>query len=173
MLSTIYFRVNKNSQKGDNYECKNAYYYVKSFEKLIITRGIMFQTKRTIEFSMCDTAGILFFSRVFELFHSAYEEFIQSGDLEIDYFKFEKYAVPVLKIEADFKAPIKLHETLNIVIKVTQIKNSTFELTTNLIDENETIRATVKSVHIFVHIHDFSKANIPNDILQILITHQD
>ncbi|NOX66356.1 MAG: acyl-CoA thioesterase [Chlorobi bacterium] len=133
----------------------------------------MFQTKRTIEFSMCDTAGILFFSRVFELFHSAYEEFIQTGDLEIDYFKFEKYAVPILKIEADFKAPIKLHETLNIAISVTQIKDSTFELTTNLIDENDMIRAVVKSVHIFVNINDFSKTDIPNDILQILLANQD
>ncbi len=133
----------------------------------------MFKTKRTIEFSMCDAAGILFFSRVFELFHSAYEEFIQTGELEIDYFKFEKYAVPVLKIEADFKAPIKLHETLNIAIKVTQIKDSTFELTTKFIDNNDTIRAIVKSVHIFVNIRDFSKTNIPNDIRQILISNQD
>lgn len=133
----------------------------------------MFQTKRTIEFSMCDTAGILFFSRVFELFHSAYEEFIQTGDLEIDYFKFEKYAVPILKIEADFKAPIRLHETLNIVITVTQVKDSTFELTTNFIDENGTIRAIVKSVHIFVNINDFSKTNIPDDIRQILISNRD
>jgi len=133
----------------------------------------MFQTKRTIEFSMCDTAGILFFSRVFELFHSAYEEFIQTGDLEIDYFKFEKYAVPILKIEADFKAPIRLHETLNIVITVTQAKDSTFELTTNFIDENGTIRAIVKSVHIFVNINDFSKTNIPDDIRQILISNRD
>lgn len=133
----------------------------------------MFQTKRTIEFSMCDRAGILFFSRIFELFHSAYEEFIQTGDLEIDYFKFEKYAVPVLKIEADFKAPIKLHEILTIIIKVTKIKDSTFELTTNFIDENDTIRATVKSVHIFVNITDFSKTKIPNDIRQTLIANQD
>jgi YbgC/YbaW family acyl-CoA thioester hydrolase len=161
--------VNKNTQKRDNIECKNAYYYVKYFEKLTINRGIMFQTKRTIEFSMCDAAGILFFSRVFELFHSAYEEFIQTGDLEIDYFKFEKYAVPVLKIEADFKAPIRLHETLNIVIRVTQIKDSTFELTTDLVDEKGTTRATVKSVHIFVNINDFSKTNIPDDIRQILV----
>ena len=139
----------------------------------MISRGIMFQTKRVIEFSMCDAAGILFFSRVFELFHSAYEEFVLSGDLEIDYFKFEKYAVPILKIEADFKAPIKLHEVINIVIKATEVKNSTFELTTHLVDENDTIRAVVKSIHIFVNIKDFSKTDIPDDIRQILIANQD
>ncbi len=80
--------------------------------------------------------------------------------------------MPVLKIEADFKAPIKLHEVINIIIKVTEVKNSTFELTTHLVDDNNAIRAIVKSVHIFVEIKDFSKIDIPDDIRQILITNQ-
>lgn len=133
----------------------------------------MFQTKREIEFSMCDSAKVLFFSRVFELFHSAYEEFIITSNLENDYFNSEKYAIPILKIEADFKLPIKLHESIIIIIDVTQIKNSTFELTTHLIDGNDITRAIVKSVHIFVEKGDFSKIDIPTDFRELLITNQD
>lgn len=133
----------------------------------------MFQTKREIEFSMCDSAKVLFFSRVFELFHSAYEEFIITSNLENDYFNSEKYAIPILKIEADFKLPIKLHESIIIIIDITQIKNSTFELTTHLIDGNDITRAIVKSVHIFVEKGDFSKIDIPTDLRELLITNQD
>ena len=141
--------------------------------QITIDRGIMFQTKRVIEFSMCDSARVLFFSRVFELFHSAYEEFIVTSDLENDYFNSEKYAIPILKIEADFKLPIKLHESVTIIINVTQIKNSTFELTTHLIDENDITKAIVKSVHIFVDKSNFSKKEIPTDFRELLIANQD
>ena len=133
----------------------------------------MFQTKRVIEFSMCDNAGVLFFSRVFELFHSAYEEFIIISDLENDYFNSKEFAVPLINIEADFKLPIKLHDIVNIVIEVTGIKNSSFELTTHLIDESDTARAIVKSVHIFVDKKTFSKREIPTDFRELLSSNQD
>jgi len=132
----------------------------------------MFQTKRVIEFSMCDNAGFLFFSRVFELFHSAYEEFIITSDLENDYFNSKEFAIPLIKIEADFKAPIKLHDVINIVIIVTEVKNSTFELTTHLIDESDTTRAIVKSVHVFVDKKTFSKREIPTDFRELLNANQ-
>ena len=132
----------------------------------------MFQTKRVIEFSMCDNAGVLFFSRVFELFHSAYEEFIITSNLENDYFNNRKYAVPILNIEADFKTPIKLHDIVNIFIKASELKNSTFELTTHLIDESDTTRAIVKSVHVFVDKKTFSKREIPIDFRELLNANQ-
>lgn len=133
----------------------------------------MFQTKRVIEFSMCDNAGVLFFSRVFELFHSAYEEFIYTSVLENDYFNSNEFAIPLIKIEADFKLPIKLHETVNISIYVTQIKNSTFELTTHLSDENDIAKAIITSVHIFVNKKDFLKREIPTEFQQLLSANQD
>ena len=133
----------------------------------------MFQTKRVIEFSMCDNAGVLFFSRVFELFHSAYEEFIQISTLENDYFNSKEFAVPLINIEANFKLPIKLHETVNIFIEVTGIKNSSFELTTHLSDDSEITKAIVKSVHIFVDKNDFSKREMPSEFQQLLSANQD
>ena len=133
----------------------------------------MFQTKRVIEFSMCDNAGVLFFSRVFELFHSAYEEFIITSDLENDYFNSKEFAIPLINIEADFKLPIKLHDIVNIIIEVTGIKKSSFELTTHLIDDDEITKAIVKSVHIFVDKKKFSKREIPTDFRELLTANQD
>lgn len=133
----------------------------------------MFKTKRTIEFSMCDTAGILFFARIFELFHSAYEEFILSSKFDEDYFEHDELAIPLIRIDADFKAPIKLHETIKIFIGVTEVKNSTFELTTYFIDLKEKTRAIVKSVHIFVEKKNFSKIKIPSDFEKLLLSNQD
>ena len=133
----------------------------------------MFQTKRVIEFSMCDNAGVLFFSRVFELFHSAYEEFIITSDLENDYFNSKEFAIPLINIEADFNLPIKLHDIVNLVIEATGIKNSSFELTTHLIDDDEITKAIVKSVHIFVGKKNFSKREIPTDFRELLSANQD
>jgi len=122
---------------------------------------------------MCDNAGILFFSRIFELFHSAYEEFIQRSKLENDYFNLDDLAIPLVKIEADFKAPIMLHEIMDIAIEVTEIKNSAFELTTHFWDKIEKTRAIVKSVHIFVDKQSFSKKEIPTEFRLLLEANQD
>lgn len=128
----------------------------------------MFETKRTIEFSMCDNEGILFFSRVFELFHSAYEEYIMTNDLTSDYFNHDNFAIPLLKTEAEFKSPIRLHETIKIFIEVSVIKDSSFELTTFFLDLNDTKKAIVKSAHIFVQKDGFNKCNIPEEFRSFL-----
>jgi len=133
----------------------------------------MFQTKRVIEFSMCDNAGVLFFSRVFELFHSAYEELILTSSLKNNYFSLDDIAIPLLKVEAEFKAPIKLHDLVNIVIEVTGIKNSSFELKTLLIDDDDITKAIVKSVHIFVDKKTFQKREIPTEFRKLLDSNQD
>ena len=128
----------------------------------------MFQTKRIIEFGMCDRAGILFFPKIFELFHSAYEEFILSNNLSVDYFNSDHYAIPIIKTVSDFKAPIKLHEEINIAIQVEQVRNSSFELTTFFFDDNNNEKALVSSIHMFVEKRSFNKIKIPSEFIEML-----
>lgn len=128
----------------------------------------MFQTKRTVEFSMCDNEGILFFSRIFELFHSAYEEYIVTSDLSSNYFDHNTFAIPLLKTEVEFKSPIRLHETIKIFIEVSGIKGSSFELTTHFLDLEDMQKAIVKSIHVFVEKDGFQKCEIPKEFRSML-----
>jgi len=111
----------------------------------------MFETERIVEFSMCDSAGILFFAKIFELTHSAYEEFILRSDLEEDYFISKNFAIPLVNATADYLAPIGLHEVIAISISVTEMGNSSFQLTTIFEDgNNNTTIATAKLLDTFL-----------------------
>jgi acyl-CoA thioesterase FadM len=56
----------------------------------------MFVYKKKINFFDCDPAGILFYARVYELCHSAYEAMIETFNLIEDYWANENYVVPII-----------------------------------------------------------------------------
>lgn len=133
----------------------------------------MFKTERIVEFGMCDSAGILFFSKIFDLMHSVYEEFILSSDLENSYFENENFAIPFINATADFNRPIKLHEVLLISISVSKIGNSSFQLATTFTNELDELKATSNTTHVFVSKKDFKKIDMPTEFLDLLNTNKD
>jgi len=132
----------------------------------------MFETERIVEFGMCDSGGILFFARIFELAHSAYEEFILRSDLENNYFEHEEIAIPLISATSDFHKPIKLHEVLEINVVVSKIGNSSFQLTTTFLDELVNAKAIVTTTHVFVDKKEFGKMDIPDEFLSLLKENQ-
>lgn len=133
----------------------------------------MFETERIVEFGMCDSAGILFFSRIFELAHSAYEEFILRSGLINNYFENEEIAIPLISASSDFHKPITLHEVLKINVVVSNIGNSSFQLATTFLDDLKNTKATVATTHIFVDKNEFKKINIPEEFLGLLKENQN
>lgn len=132
----------------------------------------MFETERIVEFGMCDSAGILFFARIFELAHSAYEEFILRSDLENNYFKNAEIAIPLISATSDFCKPITLHEVLEINVIVSKIGNSSFQLTTTFLDELINVKATVRTSHVFIDKKGLKKIDIPDEFLSLLKKNQ-
>jgi len=117
---------------------------------------------------MCDIGGILFFAKIFDLTHSAYEEFVLSSNLKQNYFANKLFAMPLINTSAEFYKPIKLHQELEIKITVSRIGNSSFELTTKFFDETGDTKATVITNHVFVDKVDFKKVDIPNEFKALL-----
>ncbi len=128
----------------------------------------MFETERIVEFSMCDSAGILFFAKIFELAHSAYEEFILRSDLEDEYFASNEVAIPIVSATADYLAPIGLHEIIEISISVTEIGKSSFQLTTFFENSNNDRKAIVKTTHVFISKISSKKTEIHEEFLALL-----
>ncbi|MEP0860246.1 MAG: acyl-CoA thioesterase [Ignavibacterium sp.] len=124
----------------------------------------MFAVKRRINFFDCDPAGIIFFSRLFDFCHSAYEQLIDSFDLDEDYWDNPVYVVPIIHTECDYYRPIKYGDEIEIQLSVSNLKNSSFELTYSLLLNDEKC-AVVKTVHVFVNREDWNKMNIPNNIM--------
>ncbi len=128
----------------------------------------MFETERIIEFGMCDSAGVLFFARIFELTHSVYEEFVLRSNLENNYFENENIVIPLISASSNYHKPITLHEVLKINLVVSKIGNSSFQLTTTFFDELNNAKATVATTHVFVDKGKFKKIDIPDEFLSLL-----
>lgn len=124
----------------------------------------MFAVKRRINFFDCDPAGIIFYSRLFDFCHSAYEQLIDSFELDEDYWDNSVYVVPIVHTECDYYRPIKYGDEIEIQLLVSNLKNSSFELTYSLLLNGEKC-AVVKTVHVFVSREDWNKMNIPDNIM--------
>ncbi len=132
-----------------------------------------FTVKRKINFYDCDAAGVLFFARIYELCHSAYEELIGSFNLKEDYWNNEDYIVPIIKSEASYHKPLRYGELVEIEVKVAQLKSSSFELNYECRNENGEVTNKIRTVHVFVDKKTWKKKEMSNKIKQNFISHID
>ncbi|HEX2868324.1 MAG TPA: acyl-CoA thioesterase [Ignavibacteriales bacterium] len=128
----------------------------------------MFRTEVKINFFDCDPAGIMFYGNIFKVAHQAYEELLQKGNLERDYFKDIEYALPLVHSEADFIKPIFPGKNLTVELRVTILKESSFELSYEVLDNGGDLCARVKTVHVLVLKRDWQKSALPEDLKNCL-----
>ncbi len=133
----------------------------------------MFQHKIKINFYDCDPAGILFFGRVFELSHQAYESMVDSFGLEEDYWNNPEYVVPILNAESHYHRPMKYGDIITIEIKVTNLKSSSFELSYIFLNADLEKCCEVKTVHVFVNRKTWKKNPMSEKISQGLSLYKD
>ncbi|RPI69861.1 MAG: acyl-CoA thioesterase [Ignavibacteriales bacterium] len=124
----------------------------------------MFSFKKKINFYDCDAAGVLFFARIYELCHSAYEAMIESFSLEEDYWDNDDYIVPIIKSEASYHKPLKYGDVVSIKINVVQLRSSSFELHYEFRNDKDEITNKVKTVHVFVDKKTWKKKEMKKEI---------
>jgi 1,4-dihydroxy-2-naphthoyl-CoA hydrolase len=127
--------------------------------------------KKTINFFDCDPAGVLFFARLFDICHSAYEDFINSFELKSNYWNNEKFVVPIVHSEADYILPLKPGDKIFIEVSVSRLKESSFELKYVCRNEDGKVTNEVKTVHIFVNKREWKKFPIDPEVKNNLAKH--
>lgn len=128
----------------------------------------MFDTKKRVDFCDSDPAGILFFGNIYKYAHTAYEEMLEQACMERNYFDDPEYAIPIIHSDCDFFRPIRSGTKLKITVSVTGLRDSSFELSYTFKDENDIIRAKVKTVHVFVQIASWKKAPLTDEMRTLL-----
>ncbi|HEU4725201.1 MAG TPA: acyl-CoA thioesterase [Candidatus Eisenbacteria bacterium] len=82
-----------------------------------------------VRFQDVDGAGVLFFGRIYDYLHLAYEEFWVSGGVDRAYFfTGAPWVVPIVHSEADYRAPIRHGDTIRVGIDVVKVGKASFEL---------------------------------------------
>lgn len=121
----------------------------------------MVEIKKKVHFFDCDPADIMFYARIFFFCHAAYEELIKSMHLDFEYWLNEEFVVPILNSSAKYLKPLRPGDELTIRVSVSQLRNSSFELNYECINQKDELCVEAKTVHIFLNKEKWEKIKIP------------
>ncbi len=127
-----------------------------------------FEHTTTIHFRQTDMAGVAYFNEAFNVFHDAYEAWVERNFGEKkQWFQHPEWAVPLRAVSCDYKAPLLPFENYTIRISIGDISNSTFSLKSS-ITKGDTVCADISTTHIFLNKNTKRAMPIPERILEAL-----
>ncbi len=124
-----------------------------------------FEYNHTVRFSEVDHAGVMFFARYFEIAHSALEDFFDHiGWSFAQLFDAGEEGFPLAHAEADYQAPVRLGDALQIHLTVSRLSTSSFTVNYKFMDANGRPAATVSTSHVWIKLDTFQKSPIPENL---------
>ena len=127
-----------------------------------------------VRFQDVDAAGVLFFGRIYDYCHHAYEEWwAKEGVDRAHFFAGAEYLVPIAHSEADYRKPIRHGETIQVRIDVTRVGRASFTLRYHVttVGKLEDVRVEASTSHAFVDRATMKPIPIPEDLRAILQRH--
>ena len=123
----------------------------------------------TVRFHHVDAAKILYFSRVFELCHSAMEAMMNSTDRPFaSFFADPQFLLPIVHAEADYKRPMMLGDNVVVEVEIGAVGGSSLTWHFRIVNDAGKVHATVKHVHACVHADTFKSRPIPTEFLGLM-----
>ena len=131
-----------------------------------------FRTTLPARFQDVDAAGVLFFGRIFDYCHQAYEELIATSGVDrARYFAGGDFLVPIAHAEADYKKPILHGERVTITIDVSRVGRASVHLRHTVTGPEGDLRASVLTVHAFVERETMKPIPIPEPLRGFFLGH--
>lgn len=111
----------------------------------------MFRYTTRITLRDADAAGVLFFARYFSLAHDAYEAFLEAQGFGVGrILNEESYIIPIVRAEAEYKAPLRVGQTAIVRLHVAELRRRTFSIVCELLTPENKVACLVRTVHVVV-----------------------
>ena len=131
-----------------------------------------FRATLPVRFQDVDAGGVLFFGRIFDYCHEAYEEFIaSSGADRAKYFAGGEFLVPIAHAEADYRTPIRHGEQVIVAIDVTRVGRASFRLRYKVTGPAGDLRVEAVTIHAFVNFATMKPIPIPEPLRGFFLGH--
>jgi len=128
----------------------------------------MFVHKIQIQLYHTDAAGILFYSRLFDLAFEAFNAFLQSLNISVAWIIRESdFLMPYVHAEADYLIPLKVGDEVVFHLKIERIGNSSF-VVHYAVHLGDQTAATIKTVHVTIDKLGKHKIDLPEKLRQAL-----
>ena len=113
---------------------------------------------------MC-SSDLLFFSRVAEHCHAAYEALVAEAGLSIPaYFGGSSWKAPIVRWEVDYRAPCRLGERLAITVTSLERGRSSLTLLFEVQGPDGTLRSRAKMIAVFVEGEPLTAIAVPDEV---------
>jgi YbgC/YbaW family acyl-CoA thioester hydrolase len=125
----------------------------------------MFSYTRTIFLRETDATGVLYFSEQLKLGLEVFEAYLRIQGFTLQQM-LEKgdFLLPIVHAEADFSAPVRVGDEVQIELLLTDVGESSFTLSTKIFKDNLDV-GTTKIIHVAVSRKTGKSIPIPGDIL--------
>lgn len=131
-----------------------------------------FTHEHQVRFQDVDAGGVLFYGRIYDYVHVAYEEFWASEGVDRGvFFAGADFLIPVAHSEADYRRPIRHGERVRIRIDVTKVGRASFTLRHHVSGADGSPRVDALTVHAFVRKETMRPIPIPEPLRAILLRH--
>jgi 1,4-dihydroxy-2-naphthoyl-CoA hydrolase len=95
-----------------------------------------------------DAAGVLFFAHLFRHAHEAYESLMTAAGFPLKDLIRQGTALPIVRAEADYKAPMHLGDQVRVEVTVGDIRQRSFSLDYRFLDARGLLLARAGTVHV-------------------------
>jgi 1,4-dihydroxy-2-naphthoyl-CoA hydrolase len=116
-----------------------------------------------------DVAGVVFFARVFDLAHLAYEEMLDAigHPLPSDMGR-APLILPLIHAETDYRGALRLGDRVQIEVQVQEVRSRAFSLAYSFKKEDGSEAATTLTVHAAVDAATGHATALPEDLAEAL-----
>ena len=128
----------------------------------------MYTYSTTIRIHHTDAAGVIFFGSLFRLADDAFEDFLDDAGVSIQSIvNDETYALPIVHAEADYIAPMRLGNQIDIQLSLKSRGQHSFTLNYIFINEQSIKVATAETVHVSIDKKTGTKIDLPIELQTI------
>ena len=127
---------------------------------------MLFSTRMTVNFGDTDPAGLVYFPNIFHYCHIAMERFFEEvcGIPYSELIKQTRLGFPTAKIDAEFKAPLRYGNVINVEVKVSEVGNKSMSLFYKVTSSNGVLSAEVSQVVVAMDLETHRSVKIPDSI---------
>ena len=127
----------------------------------------MFVYTTKIRLQHTDAAGRIFYARLFDILHEAFEEWlVAQGVAYAELFSSAVYALPIVHAEADFRLPLSLHQQICVELAPQKRGGSSFAVQYHVRLADQQLAAEALTVHVAVDKATQRPIPLPKDIMK-------
>jgi 1,4-dihydroxy-2-naphthoyl-CoA hydrolase len=111
-----------------------------------------------------DAAGVVFLASLIRICHQAYEAMMESVGFGIgQVIQERKFGLPIAHVEGDFKRVMRVGNKVEIRLRVTEIKHSSYRVEYEVLLKNQ-VAATAATVHVCVDPENYQARELPTEL---------